>query len=127
MAQCGFNVGMTFQIVDDLLDVVGDEQRVGKPIGIDLRDGNPSLPVVLALQRDAEVARVFERRAPSEGEIALTRWHVSAPPACSTRCNAMAARVRQPGAREPASRLAPPPTAIICRALVDQLTDRVAA
>ena len=69
MAQCGFNVGMTFQIVDDLLDVAGDAQRVGKPIGIDLRDGNPSLPVVLALRRDPEVARVFQTATPSDREV----------------------------------------------------------
>jgi geranylgeranyl pyrophosphate synthase len=69
MARCGFNVGMTFQVVDDLLDIVGDERRVGKPIGIDLRDGNPSLPLVLAVRRDAEVARVFQKSAPTEREI----------------------------------------------------------
>ena len=71
MADCGFNVGMTFQIVDDLLDVAGSEARVGKPIGIDLRDGNPSLPVVLALGRDPEVARVFEKAEPTPGDIAF--------------------------------------------------------
>jgi len=61
MASCGFHIGMTFQIVDDLLDVEGTQARVGKPIGIDLRDGNPSLPVVLALGRDPEVARLFAK------------------------------------------------------------------
>ena len=70
MAACGFNVGMTFQLVDDLLDVEGTEARVGKPIGIDLRDGNPSLPIVLALSRDPEVARAFRNPSLSESEIA---------------------------------------------------------
>jgi len=75
MARCGFNVGMTFQIVDDLLDVEGKVERFGKPIGIDLRDGNPSLPVVLSIRNDAEVARIFETREPSEDDvqIALSR------------------------------------------------------
>jgi octaprenyl-diphosphate synthase len=69
MAACGFNVGMTFQIIDDLLDVEGSEARFGKPIGIDLRDGNPSLPIVLALRRDPEVARIFEKVDPTPSEI----------------------------------------------------------
>jgi octaprenyl-diphosphate synthase len=69
MAACGFNVGMTFQIVDDLLDVEGTEERVGKPVGMDLRDGNPSLPIVLAIRRDAEVARAFESPQLSDGEV----------------------------------------------------------
>jgi octaprenyl-diphosphate synthase len=75
MARCGFSVGMTFQIVDDLLDVEGDEERVGKPIGIDVRDGNPSLPMVLAIGRDAELARIFQKPTPTAADIetALTR------------------------------------------------------
>jgi len=69
MAECGFNVGMTFQIIDDLLDVEGSAARVGKPIGIDLRDGNPSLPIVLAIARDAEVARIFRKPEPTLAEV----------------------------------------------------------
>jgi octaprenyl-diphosphate synthase len=69
MAACGFSVGMTFQIVDDLLDIEGTEARIGKPVGLDLRDGNPSLPIVLALGRDQEVARVFQERAPTTVDI----------------------------------------------------------
>src|SRR5262249_40578429 len=68
MALCGFNIGMAFQIVDDILDVDGDA-RTGKPVGIDLRDGNPSLPLVLALAQDAEVRRVFVTADASESEI----------------------------------------------------------
>jgi len=69
MAACGYNVGMTFQIIDDLLDVAGSEAHFGKPIGIDLRDGNPSLPVVLALRRDPEIGRIFVKSEPTPGEI----------------------------------------------------------
>jgi octaprenyl-diphosphate synthase len=70
MWACGFNIGMAFQIIDDLLDVDGDAVLTGKPIGIDLRDGNPSLPLVLALDRDPEVRRVFVSDEPSPAEIA---------------------------------------------------------
>ncbi len=68
MWACGFNIGMAFQVVDDLLDVDGDEDLTGKPVGIDLRDGNPSLPLVLALD-DAEVRGVFVTPNPEEASI----------------------------------------------------------
>ena len=70
MWTCGFNIGMAFQIVDDLLDVEGNEEVTGKPVGIDLRDGNPSLPLVLAIAKDAEVRRVFVHADPSTTDIA---------------------------------------------------------
>jgi geranylgeranyl pyrophosphate synthase len=69
MWACGFNIGMAFQIIDDLLDVEGDEDLTGKPVGIDLRDGNPSLPLVLALAEDAEVRRVFLAPEPDDAAI----------------------------------------------------------
>ncbi len=69
LAESGYCLGMAFQIVDDVLDVAGDGNRTGKPTGADLRDGNPSLPLVLALARDPEVKRVFEKQSPSQQEI----------------------------------------------------------
>ncbi|GFN30647.1 heptaprenyl diphosphate synthase component II [Paenibacillus xylaniclasticus] len=48
----GYNVGMTFQIRDDLLDLCGTEKQIGKPPGSDIRQGNITLPVLLALQED---------------------------------------------------------------------------
>jgi octaprenyl-diphosphate synthase len=69
MASCGRHVGLAFQVSDDLLDVEGQTSVTGKPRGIDLRDGNPSLPIVLALGRDAELARLFASRAPTPAEI----------------------------------------------------------
>jgi octaprenyl-diphosphate synthase len=59
MASCGRHVGLAFQVSDDLLDVEGQTAITGKPRGIDLRDGNPSLPIVLALGQDVELARLF--------------------------------------------------------------------
>lgn len=49
----GYNLGLAFQIIDDLLDLLADEETIGKPAGNDLRQGNLSLPVILAL-REAE-------------------------------------------------------------------------
>jgi len=48
----GYNVGMAFQITDDLLDINGTEKQLGKKPGSDVRQGNITLPVILALQED---------------------------------------------------------------------------
>ncbi|MGG1876939.1 polyprenyl synthetase family protein [Paenibacillus campinasensis] len=45
----GYNVGMAFQIQDDLLDLCGTEKQIGKPPGSDMRQGNITLPVIFAL------------------------------------------------------------------------------
>lgn len=50
----GYNVGMAYQIIDDLLDLYGTEKQIGKPPGSDIKQGNITLPVILALQ-DIEV------------------------------------------------------------------------
>ena len=69
MAACGTHVGRAFQMQDDLLDVESTTAQTGKPRGLDLRDGNPSLPIVLALQEDAEVRRIFGLAAPTPADI----------------------------------------------------------
>lgn len=46
----GYNVGMAFQIRDDVLDLTGTEEQIGKPPGNDIRQGNLTLPVIFALQ-----------------------------------------------------------------------------
>jgi octaprenyl-diphosphate synthase len=82
MAACGFCVGMAFQIVDDLLDIEGDGDRTGKPTGADLKDGNPSLPLVLAIALDPQIKRVFRKKRPTsqEIELALTQVRCSGVP-----------------------------------------------
>jgi len=47
--QYGYNVGMAFQIVDDILDFTGTTEQLGKPAGSDLRQGNITLPALYAL------------------------------------------------------------------------------
>lgn len=50
LADYGTAVGIAFQVMDDLLDFMGDEETVGKPVGSDLLEGNVTLPVIHALR-----------------------------------------------------------------------------
>jgi octaprenyl-diphosphate synthase len=70
MDQYGLNLGIAFQIIDDVLDIIGHEELLGKPTGMDLRDGNPSLPIILALNaRQKAVAEAFESSQPTDEKI----------------------------------------------------------
>jgi octaprenyl-diphosphate synthase len=74
LAEYGYNLGMAFQVADDILDYVGSEEETGKPVGHDLRERKVTLPLVGAL-RDApasaraEVKEFFTRTAPADEEI----------------------------------------------------------
>ncbi|MGL5414048.1 MAG: polyprenyl synthetase family protein [Clostridium sp.] len=50
--EIGHNIGMAFQIIDDVLDLKGDKNNTGKIIGNDLREGVYTLPILLALKED---------------------------------------------------------------------------
>jgi geranylgeranyl pyrophosphate synthase len=54
----GEQIGVAFQILDDVLDVSGPPERTGKPRGTDLLDGTVTLPLILARRRDPELAAV---------------------------------------------------------------------
>src|SRR6266702_6959123 len=51
----GMNLGIAFQLIDDLLDFVGSEEVLGKPAGADLLEGKVSLPLIFLLQRAPEL------------------------------------------------------------------------
>jgi len=66
----GLNLGIAFQIIDDVLDIVGHAKLLGKPTGMDLRDGNPSLPIILALgEGQKAVSETFQSSHPSDEKI----------------------------------------------------------
>lgn len=56
----GYEIGMAFQIVDDVLDYVGDESTVGKPVGGDLRQGLVTLPMLYYMQNNPNNPTVEE-------------------------------------------------------------------
>jgi geranylgeranyl pyrophosphate synthase len=68
----GYNLGMAFQIVDDILDFAGDEDDLGKPVGSDLRQGIITLPTICFLEAHPEdeiVARVLRDRGEGDSEV----------------------------------------------------------
>ena len=48
----GHYIGMSFQIVDDILDFTSTEKKLGKPVGSDLMNGHITLPVLLEMKKD---------------------------------------------------------------------------
>ena len=71
----GENLGMAFQITDDLLDYREVKETTGKPSGLDLREHKVTLPLIHALREMSpasrkEVERLFEREAVTDDEIA---------------------------------------------------------
>ncbi|HEY1339138.1 MAG TPA: polyprenyl synthetase family protein [Bryobacteraceae bacterium] len=51
LGEYAWNLGMAFQLVDDVLDFTSNEKTLGKPVGGDLREGKVTLPLVYALER----------------------------------------------------------------------------
>ncbi len=64
----GMNLGIAFQLVDDVLDFSAKQAQLGKEIGDDFRDGKVTLPIVLAFRRGDEDERAFWRRTLEDQE-----------------------------------------------------------
>jgi len=98
MASYGLHLGIAFQLVDDALDYMSDEDTIGKQVGDDLEEGKPTLPVIRAMEVGNEAQRRLLRVAIEEGgrenieevvnaivatkaidyTVELARWHAEA-------------------------------------------------
>jgi octaprenyl-diphosphate synthase len=74
LREYGFNLGIAFQIVDDVLDYMAEEGSLGKPIGGDLREGKVTLPVILLLQRTGPDVAAMIQRIVTDGEVTPETW-----------------------------------------------------
>jgi geranylgeranyl pyrophosphate synthase len=69
LVRFGREIGLAFQLLDDVLDVVGPAERTGKARGTDLIDGTVTLPFIVARDRDPEIAEAeLDRLAPESAE-----------------------------------------------------------
>jgi octaprenyl-diphosphate synthase len=68
-ADYGRSLGTAFQLVDDLLDYEGDPHALGKNVGDDLREGKPTLPLLIAMERGSTAERELIRHAIEHGEV----------------------------------------------------------
>jgi geranylgeranyl pyrophosphate synthase len=68
LGRFGLALGVAFQIVDDILDCTGETIETGKIAGTDLREGTPTLPLILAAERD-EVVRAALAGGPLDGAL----------------------------------------------------------
>ncbi|MHB9148374.1 MAG: polyprenyl synthetase family protein [Candidatus Amoebophilus sp.] len=50
MGEYGFNLGFAYQIIDDIIDFTGSEYITGKPVGVDITNGNITLPIILLME-----------------------------------------------------------------------------
>jgi octaprenyl-diphosphate synthase len=69
-AAYGRSLGTAFQLVDDLLDYEGTTAQLGKNVGDDLREGKPTLPLLLAMENGSTEERAIIRQAIEHGEVA---------------------------------------------------------
>jgi octaprenyl-diphosphate synthase len=70
----GFNLGVAFQVVDDLLDLTGREEVLGKPVASDLREGKLTLPVIHLLRHGGPRAREIVTDVVRDRQLSPDRW-----------------------------------------------------
>lgn len=69
MSVYGMELGLAFQLIDDLLDYTGDAEELGKNVGDDLAEGKPTLPLIRAMQVGSEEQRKLIRNAIRKGGL----------------------------------------------------------
>ena len=74
LREYGFNLGVAFQLMDDLLDFTGDAAALGKPVGGDLREGKLTLPVIRLMEVGDPRARALVADIVRERTVTIERW-----------------------------------------------------
>jgi len=74
LGQYGFKLGVAFQLVDDLLDLTGTVQSLGKPVASDLREGKITLPVIALMGRGEPSARALITDVVQSRRLTPERW-----------------------------------------------------
>ncbi len=69
LASFGLNLGLAFQLVDDVLDYCGDDSVIGKNIGDDLAEGKPTLPLIYAMQKGSVEQSAVIKNAIKQGGV----------------------------------------------------------
>ncbi|CAG7904923.1 unnamed protein product [Brassica rapa] len=69
MYEFGKNLGLSFQVVDDILDFTQSSEQLGKPAGSDLAKGNLTAPVIFALEKEPRLREIIESEFCEEGSL----------------------------------------------------------
>ena len=65
----GKQIGLAFQVVDDILDFTGNDQQLGKPASTDLASGYLTAPALYALEQNPNLSKLIERQFAKEGDL----------------------------------------------------------
>lgn len=65
----GKHLGLAFQIIDDILDIIGSNDSLGKPAGSDLKNGNLTAPLIFALEENNELYQYIDREFTNKDDI----------------------------------------------------------
>lgn len=69
MYEYGKNLGLSFQVVDDILDFTQSAEQLGKPAGSDLVKGNLTAPVIFALEKELKLREIIDSEFSEEGSL----------------------------------------------------------
>ncbi len=96
LARYGMNLGIAFQLADDLLDLVASEEAIGKPVAADLREGRLTLPWIDLWERGSDRDRDEIRAVVRDGRFRPGAWlrlrRALAENGCLDRCRELARR-----------------------------------
>jgi len=69
LAAYGMHIGTAFQLVDDVLDLTGDSDAIGKKLGNDLAESKPTLPLLYAIEKGSEAQAALITTALKNGDV----------------------------------------------------------